>query len=70
MNLARQAVGEGVVLSKRNNTYSSASNASKALHNEFCVTNDDVKGKAIINNRLSGHTKNPVYKGLRFEYAD
>lgn len=119
MNLARQAVGEGVVLSKRNNkyknvnlydwyltnkdkftedeleilkclfpnhrksikiidvvtnkynTYSSVSNASKALHNEFCVTNDDVKGKAIINNRLTGHTKNPIYKDrFKFEYVD
>ncbi len=59
------------VVTNKYNTYSSVSNASKALHNEFCVTNDDVKGKAIINNRLTGHTKNPIYKDrFRFEYAD
>lgn len=119
MNLARQAVNEGVIISNTNQiycnvnlyswhktnidkftseeveiinrlipkncarkiviinikdgqikTFSSISEAGRALYNDFHLVNTEKSGRSIITNRLTGHIKNPVYKGLRFEYVD
>ncbi len=51
--------------------FPSISEAGKALYNKFHVVDDEKKGKSIISTRLTGATKNPIYKGrFRFEYAD
>ncbi len=50
-------------------TYPSMSEAGKALYN-LHIIDDSKKGRQVINNRLIGHTKNPNYKGYRFEYVD
>jgi len=119
MLLARQAVNEGVVLSRSNQIYKginlytwkqshlndfsseemkvmnklvhslktsiyikdiqlnktyvflSISEAARALHNELNVVDSDKKGIGIIRGRLTGKTKNPIYKDrFRFEYVD
>lgn len=52
-------------------TYSSIVEAGRALYSEFHVVDDEKQGQIVITNRLTGHTKNPIYKGrFRFEYAD
>lgn len=51
-------------------TFSSISEAGRALYNDFHLVNTEKSGRSIITNRLTGHIKNPVYKGLRFEYVD
>lgn len=52
-------------------TYPSLSEAGRALCNDFHLLNTERSGICTIYNYLSsGHTKNPIYKGLRFEYAD
>ncbi len=49
--------------------YSSITEAGKALYN-LNIVNDSKKGFQVIYTRLTGHTKNPTYKGYRFEYVD
>lgn len=52
------------------NVHSSITEAGKALYN-LHIIDDSKKGRQVINNRLTGHTKNPIYKGkYRFEYVD
>ncbi len=51
------------------NKYPSIVEAGKALYN-LHVANNNNQGMRVINNRLTGHTKNPIYKGYRFEYVD
>lgn len=51
-------------------TYSSISEASKALNSKFCIVHNDRVGFVAIYDRLTGRIKNPIYKGFRFEYAD
>lgn len=52
------------------NKYPSIVEAGKALYN-LHVANNNNQGMRVINNRLIGHTKNPIYKGkYRFEYVD
>lgn len=51
--------------------YSSIGEAGKALKSEFYIVKSDSIGCSAIYDRLSGHTKNPIYKErFRFEYAD
>lgn len=50
-------------------TYSSKSEAGRALYNDFHVVNSEKQGINIITNRILGNTKTSVFKGLRFEYA-
>ena len=51
-------------------TYSSISEAGKALKSEFYVVKSDNIGRRAIYDRLTGHTKNPIYKErFRFEYV-
>lgn len=52
------------------NIYTSISEASKALCDEFHIVKNRKRGKSAIEQRLSGKIKTPVYKGFRFEYAD
>lgn len=120
MNLARQAVDEGIVITNKNHIYNgvdlyqwyfnkkdkftkeeleimnklisnvykksvaiinvkngdvhiypSILEASRALKYDFHVSNTEKGAMTAIHNRLSGHTKNPIYKNqFRFEYAD
>lgn len=56
--------------SEKKYTYTSISEAGYALYSEFHVVDDEKQGRTVIMNRLTGHTKNPIYKGFRFEYAD
>lgn len=56
---------------KQTYTYSSMADAGQALYSEFHVVDNKKKGISIISCRLTGATKNPIYKGrFRFEYAD
>lgn len=120
MNLARQAVNEGVIISNKNQiyynvnlyfwyktnidkftseeseimnrlvpnnhtrkvlvvdiedgkfkTYPSIAEAGRALCNEFHLVKTEVIGRQTICDRLTGRTKNPIYKGrFRFEYVE
>ncbi len=57
--------------SEKISKFSSISEAGRALYNKFHVVDDEKKGRSIISTRLTGATKNPIYKGrFRFEYAD
>lgn len=59
------------IKTNENKTYPSISSASKALYHKFQATKNERQGRFTIQNRLTGHTKNPIYKGrFRFEYAD
>lgn len=50
--------------------YPSIRDASKALHDEFCIVQSDKGGESAIIKRLRGESKNPVYKGrFMFYYA-
>lgn len=51
-------------------TYSSKSEAGRALYYDFHVVNSEKQGINIITNRILGNTKTPIFKGLRFEYAN
>lgn len=56
--------------SKQTYTYSSMADAGQALYSEFHVVDNKKKGISIISCRLTGATKNPIYKErFRFEYA-
>ncbi len=50
-------------------TYPSITEAGKALYN-LHITDDSKKGKQVIVARLTKQTKNPIFKGYRFEYVD
>ena len=51
--------------------YNSISEAGRALFSDFQAVDNEKKGISIIMSRLSGVTKNPIYKGrFRFERAD
>lgn len=51
-------------------TYSSITEAGKSLCREFGVVDSEKKGYRVIFKRLAGKTKNPIFEGFRFEYAD
>lgn len=52
-------------------TYSSITEAGMALCNDFHLVNTEKSGRSTIHNYLSGHTKNPIYKGrFKFEYVN
>ena len=50
-------------------TYSSITEAGKALNREFHIVENDKSGLTAVRDRLAGRTKNPSYRGLKFEYA-
>lgn len=51
--------------------FPSISAAGKALYDEFHIVENDRMGKTIITKRLTGETKNPIYKErYKFEYAE
>ena len=50
-------------------TYPSIVEAGKALYN-LHITDDNNQGMRVIYKRLRKRTKNPTYKGYRFEYVD
>jgi len=59
------------IIDDKTKTFSSMTEAGRALYHDFHIVNTEKRGFSVINNRLSGHTKNPIYKNrFRFEYAD
>lgn len=50
--------------------YPSIKDAGRALYSNFHIVGSDKAGLSAIIKRLRGETKNPFYKGFRFEYAD
>lgn len=58
-------------LNQNCNQYSSINEAGRALHNDFHIVKSDQFGTTVIHKRLTGKTKNPIYKGrFRFEYVE
>lgn len=58
------------IKNKRTYVYPSINDAGRALYSEFHIVGSDKAGLSAIIKRLTGVTKNPMYKGFRFEYAD